>query len=473
MRVPLEAGWIVWAVVLAVGIPLVLVVLTEVLTSLVRRKSPAAKPVRFLRNWVVPVAAVLAFLLFAVQQPAEQVGVRLVATLLGFLVILLVLAVFNVALFEQAKTGTWRERIPAIFVSIVRVLLILVGLALIFSWVWGADVGGFFTALGVTSIVIGLALQNAVGGVISGLLLLFEQPFKIGDWLATGDIRGRVVDVNWRAVHIETPSGTRIVPNASLAGTAFTNLSRPAAGFHATVEASFGPDDPPFDVLALLAEVAGDLPMLATGGRAAPRYAGSGSYTVDLPLRGPAVEAEARGLFLAWLWYAARRRGLAFAGDAVDPLAAPAQLEAAVLKVAPILHLDEEARADVLAHARLEGYAPGEIVQRVGVAPRHMRVVVDGRMQLWVEAGGSRIELAVAETGEYVGHTTLTREAAFVGATALTVTTVLSIPQATLDGLVRTRPALARSIGRVVDKKRRLAEAAVATAGVARGTLLG
>ncbi|UOE43998.1 mechanosensitive ion channel domain-containing protein [Agromyces larvae] len=472
MDAGMDTGWVIWAIAIAVGIPLVLVVLTEVLAALTRRGNPAAGPVRFLRNWVVPVAAVLVFLLFAVQQPTEQVGVRLVATLFGFLLILLVLAAFNVALFQNARAGTWRDRIPNIFVSIVRVLLILVGLALIFSWVWGADVGGFFTALGVTSIVIGLALQNAVGSVISGLLLLFEQPFKIGDWLDTGDVRGRVIDVNWRAVHIETPSGTRIVPNASLAGGSFTNLSRPANGYHVSVDATFGTDDAPFDVMAMLAEVAGSLPMLAPGGRPVARYNGQSAYTVDLPLRSPAVAAEAKGMLLAWLWYAARRRGLALDGDATDPVADPARLRAAVEQVAPLLHLDGPAIEAVLADSHLEQYGVGETVQRVGVVPRHLRVVIEGRMQLWAMAGDQRIDIAAADAGEYVGHTSLTREAAFVGATALAVTTVLVIPRATLDALVRTHPEIARSIGRVVEKKRRLVEQAVATAGVASGSLL-
>ena len=48
--------------------------------------------------------------------------------------------------------------------------LIAVGLAIIFSYIWGANVGGLFTALGITSIVLGLTLQNSVGQIISGLL---------------------------------------------------------------------------------------------------------------------------------------------------------------------------------------------------------------------------------------------------------------------------------------------------------------
>ena len=76
--------------------------------------------------------------------------------------------------------------------------------------------------------MLGLALQNSVGQIISGLLLLFEQPFQLGDWLDTPTARGRVVEVNWRATHIDTGSGMQIMPNSVLAAASFTNLSRPA-----------------------------------------------------------------------------------------------------------------------------------------------------------------------------------------------------------------------------------------------------
>ena len=58
---------------------------------------------------------------------------------------------------------------------------------MLFWWVWDADVAGVFAALGVTSIVVGLALQNAVGSIVSGLFLIFEAPFELGDWIETGE----------------------------------------------------------------------------------------------------------------------------------------------------------------------------------------------------------------------------------------------------------------------------------------------
>lgn len=469
----LRQDWVIWAVVFAVGVPVVLVVLTELLSALRRRGSPAAKPVRFLRNWVVPVGALLALLAFAVEQPAKDVWVRVVATVLGFCVILLVLSAFNVALFANAKPGSWRERIPSIFVDIARLVLIVVGLAILFSWVWDADVGGLFTALGVTSIVVGLALQNAVGGVISGLLLLFEQPFKIGDWLDAAGVRGRVVQVNWRAVHIDTGGGVQIVPNSSLAGESFTNLSRPSELHVATVALKFSTDDPPHEVIGTLVEVARGLPMLAAGEEPVARYLGAANYEVSLPVPGPGFAAEATSLFSAWIWYAARRRSLALDGDSSDPIADPTRLAEAIAMLAPALGLDEEERERLAGQCRLERYGTGEVVQRAARVPDAIRFVVDGRLRLSVSADGGELPSGLADRGDSIGQTVLTREPSFVHAVADAVTTVLVMPLATIDQIVRTHPNVARDLGQAIEQRRRAASEALATAGVARGILTG
>lgn len=464
-------SWTWWAIALAVGVPVLLVVLTELLGFLARRNSPAAAPVRLLRNWVVPVGALFGLLAFAIQSPADQVWVRVVATVFGFLVILLILSSFNVALFANAKVGSWRERIPTIFVEIVRLLLVVIGLALLFSWVWNADVGGLIAALGVTSIVIGLALQNAVGGVISGLLLLFEQPFKIGDHLDTGGVRGRVIEVNWRAVHIDTGSGIEIIPNSTLSGASFTNLSQPAGPYYVTTTVAFTTDDPPHEVMTLLVDVAESLPMKVADERAEAEYSGAGRFTVSIPLEGPADVSRALSLYLAWLWYAARRRGLALDGDATDPIAAPERLDEVIAQTASAMHLTEDDRGVLREHARLLRFGAGEIVLPQGIVPDEILFLVSGRVRLSIPAAGGRIDFATVEPGDYIGHTALTRERTQALATAADMLTVLAVPLDTLDTLVRTRPRLAAEIGRSLEFKRALAAEALATAGVARGVL--
>ena len=475
MTVDLVAnGWIWWALALAVAIPVVLVVLTEIVNNLARRNSPAARPVRLLRNWVVPFAGLLGLLgllAYASRSSIDLVWVRIVATIVGFLLILLALSAFNVALFVTAQEGSWRERVPTIFVEIIRLVLVVVGLGLLFQWVWEADVGGLITALGVTSIVIGLALQNAVGGVVLGLLLLFEQPFRMGDWLAVGGVEGRVVEVNWRSVHLDTGSGIQIIPNSSLSGASFMNLSQPEGAHHITTALKFTTDDPPHEVIGLLVEVADSLPMQAQGERATAEYAGSGTYSVTLAVDGPGVAQQAMSLYLAWLWYAARRRGLALDGDATDPIAEPGRLEEALKVVGPTLHVTQEDRELVLSTSHLERYGTGEVVLRAGFVPDEILFIVDGHARLAVEARGGLIDFATADHGDYIGQTALTRERTMTTAGAADVLTVMVVPLQTVDELVQAHPKLAEEIGTSIEWKRKLAAEALASAGIVRGTL--
>jgi small-conductance mechanosensitive channel len=152
-------SWFLPAVIAVVGVPLLLVVLTELRGSLERAGRPGVRIVTLLRNVVVPLGGLLLLLSQTanVNSP-EFTWTRVVATIFGFVVIVVLLSGLNLAFFVTAKRGTWRNRLPSIFVDLARAILIILCLALLFSWVWGADIGGLFTALGIGSIVIGLAL---------------------------------------------------------------------------------------------------------------------------------------------------------------------------------------------------------------------------------------------------------------------------------------------------------------------------
>lgn len=201
----LDSTWFYWAVGIAIGLPAGLIVLTELHNILVRRNSHLARQASLLRNYLLPLGAVLLLLVKASEVPAEDPTVRVLTTAFGFLVLVLLLSLLNATLFQGAPQQSWRKRLPAIFVDVARFALIGIGLAVILSYIWGVRVGGLFAALGVTSVVIGLMLQNSVGQIVSGLFMLFEQPFRIDDWLETPTARGRVVEVNG-GLSISTPA---------------------------------------------------------------------------------------------------------------------------------------------------------------------------------------------------------------------------------------------------------------------------
>jgi small-conductance mechanosensitive channel len=457
--------WFYWAVGIAIGLPLGLVALTEWQHSLRRKQSFLVRPVTLLRNYLLPSGALLLLLTEAKQVPAGATSVRMVATLFAFVVLVLLLSGVNATLFKGAPTGTWRKRVPTIFIDVGRFVVIAVGLALIFSYIWGANVRGLFTALGVTSIVIGLTLQNSVGQIISGLLMLFEQPFQLGDWLETPAARGRVVEVNWRAVHLETGTGLQITPNSVLAGASFTNLSRPERKHMLTVTAVFSLDDPPNQVCAMLARVATDLPQRRHDGTVSVTPLGGLEYRTSIPLTSPAEDGAAKNLFLQWIWYAARRDGLHL-NEVTGEFSTPERVAEAVRDaVAPTLRLGKADQEALVPLATLERYGVDEVVQRSGEVPERMTFVVSGRVRLTAAAeDGSEIRIGTLDEGGFLGQSTLTRQPVLGCAYAVDELTVVQIEREQIETLVQRNPLLLQEFGRAIEERRSTARRAVTAA---------
>ena len=446
----MDTSWFPWAIGVAIGLPIALVILTEVRAALQRRGNALTRPVSVVRNYLLPLGALLLVLVKASEISVEATPIRIVYTGFGFVLLIVALSGLNATLFQAAPEGSWRKRIPSIFLDVARLLLIATGLALIFSYVWGANVGAMFTALGVTSIVLGLTLQHSVGQILSGLFLLFEQPFRIGDWVDTPSAQGRVVEVNWRATHIDTGSGLQIIPNSVLAVASFNNLSRPAGQHVMTVTVQFGFDDPPNDVGRVLRRVADALPQLAPGASSSSVAVGEGKYKASIPLTSAGDRTAARATFLEWLWYASRRAGLHL-DDAGDHFATPTSLNSALQLFGPTLRLDDADRHALAPVARLVRYGAGETVQSPGHIPSRMTFIVAGGVRLATPDGeGEMVEVRTLGRGDFIGATALTDEPAISGAYAIGEVTVLQIERKDMKTLLSRKPLLAHDFGRII-----------------------
>ena len=458
----IHSSWFYWAVGIAVGLPLGLIVLTEVQHALVRRNSRFARQVSLLRNFLLPLVALLLLLVKASQIPAGEGPVRMLTTAFGFLVLVLLLSGLNATVFEGAPDDSWRKRLPTIFLDVARFALIGIGLTLILSYVWGVRVGGLFTALGVTSVVIGLMLQNSVGQVVSGLFMLFEQPFRLNDWLDTPNGRGRVVEVNWRAVRIETGSGMRIMPNSTLATTSFTNLSRPSGTYKCAFTTKFSVADSPDKVCATLTRVAGALPLLKAETTPTTVAVGGAEYRTTVRLMSPADAGATQATFLRWVWYAARREELHL-DDADDNFSTNERVQAAVRTVVgPELRLTLSDQQALVPYARAVRYGTDEIVQYEGVVPKAMTILVAGSVRL-TATGDDEVVVPISTlgVGAFLGVTTLTRQPNPAGAYALEEVTALEIDREHLEKIVMRKPTLVQELGKLIDERQNKALRAI------------
>jgi small-conductance mechanosensitive channel len=450
----LDASWFYWAIGVAVGFPLALVALTELQNALRRRNSFLVRPVHLLRTYILPLGALLLLLIGAIQISGEATPVRIVSTVFFVIVLILLLSGLNATVFQGAPEGTWRKRIPTIFLDVARFALIAVGIALILAYIWGANVGGLFTALGISSIVLGLALQNSVGQIISGLLVLFEQPFQIGDWIETPTAKGRVIEVNWRATHIDTGGGLQIMPNSVLAAASFTNFSRPPGSHSLSAKTIFSVDDPPDDVCRMLTKVAMALPQLRPDAAPSSFAAGGLNYTTSIPLRTPADDFGAKVTFMRWVWYASRRAGLHL-DEAEDEFETTDRMNRSLAIIAPTLRLNQDDMDELLPHARLARYGADEYIQSAGEVPKRMNFIVNGKARLEaLGEDGAIIAVRTLEQGDFLGQTTLTREPVIASARALDEVTVLQLGRNQIEELVGRKPVLLQEIGRAIDDRR-------------------
>lgn len=98
--------------------------------------------------------------------------------------------------------------------TMIKYLIILGGIFSILQ-TNGIDLSAFGVLAGAIGVGIGFGLQNITNNFISGLIILFEQPIKIGDRIEVGDVSGDVIQIKARATTVVTNDNISvIVPNS-------------------------------------------------------------------------------------------------------------------------------------------------------------------------------------------------------------------------------------------------------------------
>src|SRR5712671_2389625 len=144
---------------------------------------------------------------------------RLPALILGITVFLMfyVLSILVSRVIHSA-TRKYRPNLGAVFARLTGAATILLGFLVAFSVVAPSfQAGDLIKILGIGGVAIGFAFQNILQNFLAGLLLLWAEPFRIGDEIKLDSYEGTVEAIQTRATIIKTYDGRRVViPNADL-----------------------------------------------------------------------------------------------------------------------------------------------------------------------------------------------------------------------------------------------------------------
>ncbi len=111
----------------------------------------------------------------------------------------------------------------------------------------GTALTASLTALGLSGIIVGLAAQTTLADIITGIVLLIDRPFRIGDRIRIEklDTWGDVIEIGWRSTRILTRDNRLVtIPNSIIGTDMITNYSMPDRMFRVETDViiSYGPD---------------------------------------------------------------------------------------------------------------------------------------------------------------------------------------------------------------------------------------
>jgi len=315
--------------------------------------------------------------------------------------------------------------VPKLLIDLARLFLILLSTAFVLASVWNADLAGLVTALGVSSLVIGLALQDTLGSVMSGIALLFERPFSVGDWLELDGVVGQVIDINWRAVRLLTLEQEMVViPHKLISSTMIRNFTQPNRIHAERIRIGFSYNHPPNLARQVLKSTA-----LETKGILLDpepevftlNYEDSAvSYEVKFFIRDYGDVEQIRERFMTRVWYAAKRNNLTipFPIRTVYNFHGPSSQQKGIdkkfsesLQAIPSfvpINREQDALVPTSSGIALQHFAAGEKIIRQGQVGQSLYIIVAGLALMFSrDPDGQEREILSLRNGEFFGEMSL------------------------------------------------------------------
>ena len=104
-------------------------------------------------------------------------------------------------------------------------LVIILGVATC-AQIVGFPIGSIVAGAGLVGLTISLAAQESASNLFSGIVILLDKPFSIGDWITVGNVEGEVIDINFRSTRIRSMDhSVVIITNSQICASTVQNTA--------------------------------------------------------------------------------------------------------------------------------------------------------------------------------------------------------------------------------------------------------
>ena len=330
----------------------------------------------------------------------------------------------------------------------------------ILGFVFALPLQGIVATSGVIAIVLGLALQNTLGDVFSGLSLSVEKPYDVGDAiLLEGGVEGEVIQINWRSTHLRnSENDVVIIPHSSMAKMRIQNHSAVTARYGGNLSVVVDSRNEPELALEILKQAAMACPIILeepTPSVAAIEFKDDRvTYSIYFSTSSFASAEEARSQIITQLWK--RARPAHHSSDA-GPIFFFGE-EELVDRLSIFEPLSAEEKKHLRSKVVRRHFKAGELLLRQGVKAESVQFVFYGVIQVTHQVQDAReLKLGRMGPGDSFGKISLlTGEAASETFTALSSGLLLGLCSEDLKPILESRPELVELLSHVLARQQHL-----------------
>lgn len=150
---------------------------------------------------------------------------QVLLVLLVFVAVKVFVWSFRKFLLRMTKRGMDPAAVPLI-TDLIKYVVYISALIVCLN-IFGVNTTGIVAMISAASLAIGFALKDTLSNIASGIVLLFLRPFKAGDLIECGSIKGKILGIGLFNTTLETLDGLYVsAPNSALWGAPIVNFSK-------------------------------------------------------------------------------------------------------------------------------------------------------------------------------------------------------------------------------------------------------